>query len=146
VIKAVTLVVPDQLNLGTCGAATSPRAWEFRFETLGQPKARTVGNMDAGEWRKEAVVTDRLARVELGERGLQQIPQKRHRPHGHPLLQGFRRDPYGYVELRGFRCQLGHGGVRRTPPAKRHQGQKQFARNLRGALDKLGGNQASCLR
>src|SRR5215204_7556800 len=99
VIKSLTLVVPHQLNLGSSFTPTAARAGKFRLETLGPPKARTVGNLHAGEWRKEAVVTDRFPRVKLGKRGLQQIPQKRHCPRGHPLLQRFRRHLDRHVEL-----------------------------------------------
>src|SRR5256885_5770586 len=94
--------------------------------------------MDAPKRRKEAVVTDRVTRMKLRERGLQQIPQKRDRPLSHPLLQGFGRNVHRHVELRSFGRQLGYGGFGSTPATKGYQGEKQLARDLRGPLDKFG--------
>jgi hypothetical protein len=94
--------------------------------------------MHARERGENSLLTNRVAGVQLSKRGLQQVLQKRHGAGGQPLLQCFRRDGHRLRELCGFRRELGNSGFRRTPTAKRDQGQKHFPRNLRGPLDKLG--------
>jgi hypothetical protein len=122
VIEGVTLVLPHHLDLRPGFAAAAPRPGKLRFETLGQPKARTVGNMHARERGKERLIPARVACVQLRKRRLQQVPQKRHRPLVHPLLQCFGRDVHWLFDLRRFGRQLCQRGLRCTPAPKRHQG------------------------
>ena len=71
--KGVPLVLPPQLNLGPRFAATAPRPGKLLCESLRQPTAGTVCDMDTPKRGQEAVLTDRLSGVELRKRGLQQI-------------------------------------------------------------------------
>ncbi len=126
------------MNLGARFAVTAAGARKFLLQARGQPKAGTVGDMHAGERRKNPLLTDRVARVELRERPRQQLLQNRHRPFRHPLLQCFRRNVHREVERRRFGGQVWHGRCGRTPSPTRDQRQKQVPGNLRRALHELG--------
>src|SRR4029450_12820758 len=58
VIKCVTLVVPHHLQLCAGARPTTTGARKLSCETLGEPKARTIGNIHVAKRGKECLVTD----------------------------------------------------------------------------------------
>jgi hypothetical protein len=106
VLKGVPLVLPHQVKLRPRFAAAPARTGELPFETLGQPQARTVGPMHAGERGKKRLITPRVSRGEVGKGRLPPVLQKGHRPLVHPLRQRFGREVDRVLDLPGFGRQL----------------------------------------
>ena len=137
-VKQTAFIVPDSLNLGTGFRGTPARTGKRLVEGVRQGKARAVRNIHFMKGRKQPIVSDGGEGLEFGEDLSEHVLQKGKGLLVHALMQGFGRDLHGLAQLGTLRRQLGQGRLALTPRSKCHEGQKEFARDLRRALDKAG--------
>jgi hypothetical protein len=137
-VKQTAFIVPDSLNLGTGFRGTPSRTGKRLVEGVRQGKARAVSNIPLMKGRKQPIIPDWGEGLEFGEDLAEHVLQKGNGFLVHALMQGFGRDLYGLAQLGALRRQLGLGRLALTPSPKRHEGQKEFPRDLRRALDKAG--------
>jgi len=136
--KKTAFIVPHGLNLSAGFCGTPSRAGKRLVECFRQFKASTVRNIDFAKGRKQAIITHGSEGLEFCQDLSKHVLQKGNGFLVHALMNGFGRDLHRLPQLGALRRQLGQGRLALTPGPKRHQGQKEFPRDLRRALDKAG--------
>ncbi len=137
-VERTAFVIPHELNFCPRLGRTPPCPREGVLQTIWQAKARAVGAMHLGEVGKEVRLAPCLAGVYFCQSGADHFSQKGQRAFVPTLLNRFWRPLNLRSHLRHFRGQLRKRGLGITPHPAGDQGQKEFARNVRGALDKAG--------
>jgi len=135
-IKKAACIVPHGLHLGAGFGGTPSRAGKRLLEFVGQFKASAVSKIDFVKGRKQAIITYWSEGLEFCQDLSEHVLQKGNGFLVHALMNGFGRDLHRLAQWGALRRQLGSGRLALTPGPKRHQGQKEFPRDLRRALDK----------
>src|SRR5713101_2807982 len=134
--KGTAFIVPYSLNFGSSFCGTPSRTREGILETLWQSKACTIGEIYFCKVGKKSIIADVVEHLDFCKDLTNHILKKGKGLLVHPLMNGFRRDCHILAQLCDLRRQLCQRRFGLAPGPKGHEGQEEFARNLRRAFDK----------
>src|SRR5262245_56810586 len=133
--------VPDGLKFGPSCCGPPSRTRKSLVERFGQCKASAVSYIHFGKEGTQAILTHALEGLGFGPRLPDHVLQKGNGLLLHALMHGFCRYLPLRDQLRDLCRELCQCRVGSMPGPKGHEGQKEFAGNLRRTFNKA---RASC--